>query len=231
MRISSACEIFDASAPGSAPSTHPSAWKKHSRKYAVAISGPRHLQTANTAGVWRPGSPPRRMSPRTRRESLASACDFISPDFSRIRGVTPLRGLGPIGPGLWTLTPGKNRCPKLLTPERLATPTAARELSCVSLASLVILEEQSSVFPADPPELPPDRCPLPTRTTQRRHKPEPPAHLCTLGDKNIRAGEAAPARSSDRQPVRQAPVVPQRRCLGLVVYLCVHRSLPPTASY
>jgi hypothetical protein len=143
-------------------------------------------------------------------------------------GSHPLAGARPHEPGLWTLTPGKNRCPKLLTPERLATPTAARELFCVSLASLVILEEQPSVFPADPPELPPDRCPMPTRTTQRRHKPEPPAHLCTLGDKNIRAGEAAPARSSDRQPVRQAPVVPQRRCLGLVVYLCVHRSLPPT---
>lgn len=58
MRISSACEIFDASAPGSAPSTHPSAWKKHTRKYAVAISGPRHLQMANTAGGLAPRVPP-----------------------------------------------------------------------------------------------------------------------------------------------------------------------------
>ena len=57
MRISSACEIFDASAPGSAPSTHPSAWKKHTRKYAVAISGPRHLQMANTAGGLAPRVP------------------------------------------------------------------------------------------------------------------------------------------------------------------------------
>jgi hypothetical protein len=183
MRISSACEIFDASAPGSAPSTHPSAWKKHTRKYAVAISGPRHLQMANTAGGLAPRVPPRRMSPRTRRESVASACDFISPDFSRIWGVTPLRGLGPIEPGLWTLTPGKNRCPKLLTPERLATPTAARELFCVSLASLVILEEQPSVFPADPPELPPDRCPLPTRKRSAAISPNLPPISVPWGTK------------------------------------------------
>lgn len=183
MRISSACEIFDASAPGSAPSTHPSAWKKHTRKYAVAISGPRHLQMANTAGGLAPRVPPRRMSPRTRRESVASACDFISPDFSRIWGVAPLRGLGPIEPGLWTLTPGKNRCPKLLTPERLATPTAARELFCVSLASLVILEEQPSVFPADPPELPPDRCPLPTRKRSAAISPNLPPISVPWGTK------------------------------------------------
>jgi hypothetical protein len=50
----------------------------------------------------------------------------------------------------------------------------------------------------------------------------------TPGDKNIRTGEAAPVRSGDRQPERQAPVVPQRRCSWLVVDLPLHRSLPPT---
>jgi hypothetical protein len=94
-----------------------------------------------------------------------------------------LRGLGPIEPGLWTLTPGKNRCPKLLTPERLATPTAARELFCVSLASLVILEEQPSVFPADPPELPPDRCPLPTRKRSAAISPNLPPISVPWGTK------------------------------------------------
>jgi hypothetical protein len=46
--------------------------------------------------------------------------------------------------------------------------------------------------------------------------------LCHKG-KNIRTSEAAPARSGDRQPVQQTPVVPQRRCLRLVVNLPLHR--------
>jgi hypothetical protein len=50
----------------------------------------------------------------------------------------------------------------------------------------------------------------------------------TPASKNIRTDEAAPVKSGDRRPVLQTPVVPLRRCLGLVVGLPLHRSLPPT---
>src|SRR5215203_501518 len=46
--------------------------------------------------------------------------------------------------------------------------------------------------------------------------------------KNIRTSEAAPVKRGDRQPERQSLVVSQRQCFGLVVYLPLHRSLPPT---
>ena len=49
--------------------------------------------------------------------------------------------------------------------------------------------------------------------------------LCTLGGKNIRASEATPVKSGDRQPEQQTLVVPQRRGLGLVVDLALHRLL------
>src|SRR5215216_4226758 len=84
----------------------------------------------------------------------------------------------PSRPGLRTLTLGKNRWPKLRTFEPLATPTAARDLLCISLASLLSIEEHPSVSTTDPPQLPPDRSPLLTRTTQRRHQPEPPTLIC-----------------------------------------------------
>src|SRR5215208_3893533 len=60
----------------------------------------------------------------------------------------------PSGPGLRTLTLGKNRWPKLRTLEPLATPTAAPELLCISLASLLSIEEHPSVSATDPPQLP-----------------------------------------------------------------------------
>ena len=55
----------------------------------------------------------------------------------------------------------------------------------------------------------------------------PSVALGYLGGKNIRTSEAPPVKSGDRQPERQTPVVPQRQCLRLVVYLPVQWPLPP----
>jgi hypothetical protein len=52
-----------------------------------------------------------------------------------------------------------------------------------------------------------------------------PSYPVAPRDKNIRTSEAAPVKSGDRQPVQQTPIVPQRRCLRLVVDFPLHRVL------